>query len=153
MTEQSHASHRQPPDPAQRGAVPHKMGEFYPIDDIVAVVEDQATGERAVRDLVQAGVPEGDIDLIEGAWFIEHGRELKEGEGLAERLGRLVASEEHAYLREYEEEARQGHVLMAVHAADAETTEQVRRVLVAHGARRMRHYRERVIEDLLGSDR
>ena len=53
------------------------------------------------------------------------------------------------YVEEYEEEARQGRALIAVHAADESTAEQVRRVLVANGASRMRYYREHVIEDLL----
>jgi hypothetical protein len=153
MTQHSHADHRQPPDPAQRGSVPHKMGEFYPLDDIIAVVEDPATGERTRRALGEAGIPDGDIDVIDGAWFIERGRELKEARGFAERLGSLLASEERSYVAEYEDEARQGHSLIAVHAADAETAERVRRVLAAHGARRMRHYREHVIEELVASDR
>ena len=148
MTNQSHASHRQPEDPTQRGSVPHQMGEFYPLDDIVAVLADHATGERVQEALVQAGVPASDIDLIAGAWFIEHGRDLKQARGFAERLGGLLASEERGYVEEYEEEARAGRSLIAVHVADDPTAERVRRVLVDHSARRMRHYRRHTIQDL-----
>ncbi len=153
MTQSSHASHRQPPDPAQRGQVPHKLGEFYPLDDIIAVLQDEATGTQVQQALVTAGIPATDIDVIDGAWFIEHGRELKAQRGLAERLGGLLASEERGYVEEYEEEARQGRTLIAVHAKTDATAETVRQVLAQHGARRMRHYREHVIEDLTATGR
>jgi hypothetical protein len=151
MSDHSHASHRQPEDPAARGQVPHKLGEFYPLDDIVAVVDDQATGERARQALVEAGIPADDIDLIDGAWFIERGRQIKGSRTFAEKLGSLLASEERSYVEEYEEEAQNGHSLMAVHAESEEIAEQARKVLASHGARRMRHYRPHIIQELAGT--
>jgi hypothetical protein len=149
MTDSSHADHRQPRDPLERGSVPHKMGVFYPLDDVIAVLHDQATGEETKQALVAAGIPAGDIDLIDGPWFIEHGQELQGDRGFVQRLAGLLASEERGYVEEYEDEARQGRALIAVHAADESTAERIRRVLVDHGASRMRYYRENVIEDLL----
>jgi hypothetical protein len=129
--DRSHAAHRQPQDPTQRGDVPHQFGEFYPLDDIIAVLDDERAAGRAHEALVEAGVPAGDIDVISGDWFIEHGRELKQARGFAERLAGLLASEERGYVEEYEDEARQGHALIAVHAVDDATAERVRQVLAA----------------------
>lgn len=148
MTDHRHARHRQPPDLAQRGATPHMLGEFYPVDDIVAVLEDQTTGERVVQALMAGGVPADDIDLIDGAWFIQHGEDLRQERGPLERLGGLLSVEERSHRQEYDTEARAGHWLIAVHAADAETAARVRGVLASHGARRVRHYRQHTIEDL-----
>jgi hypothetical protein len=127
------------------------MGVFYPLDDIIAVLQDQATGERTVQALVAAGIPAGDIDLIDGPWFIEHGRELQGERGFGQRLAGLLASEERGYVKEYEDEARQGRTLIAVHAADVTTAERIRGVLVDNGASRMRYYREGIIQDLLST--
>ena len=74
MTEHLHAEHRPPvdQDPSIVGrAAPVELGQFYPLDDILAVVEDRSRGEQAVQALIDAGVPEGDVDLLDGAWFSE----------------------------------------------------------------------------------
>ena len=50
MTEDAHAEHRPPvdEDPSQVGqAAPTKLGQFYPLDDILAVVENRSTGRAS----------------------------------------------------------------------------------------------------------
>jgi hypothetical protein len=124
------------------------FGWIYPEGDIVAVVEDRATGERAMLDLKQAGVPEGDMDLVDPAWFLAGEHAVEERRGFWQRLGAVVAQEEGDLIKEYVEEAREGHPFVVVHADDDDRAHLIRDVLRAHGARRIEYYRRYVIEDL-----
>lgn len=151
MTEHSHAEHRPPidEDPSIVGQdAPTKLGQFYPQDDILAVVEDRSTGERAVQALKDAGVSETDVDLLDGAWFAEAIRAAGRQHGIARRLAQFLPTDESLLVRRYLEEAEQGHFIVVVHAPRPEDVERARAVLAEHGAREMRHYDRLVIKDL-----
>jgi hypothetical protein len=151
MTERSHAEHRPSvgEDPAQVGQdAPVKLGQFYPLDDILAVVEDRSTGERAVRALKDAGVSETDVDLLDGAWFAEAMRASGRRHGVASRIAALLPTDESLLVKRYVTEAEQGHLIVIVHAPRPEDVERARAVLAAHGAREMRHYERHVMRDL-----
>ena len=151
MTERSHAEHRPPidEDPSTGGqAAPTKLGLFYPLDDILAVIDDRATAERAVQALKDAGVSETEVDLLDGAWFAEALRSARRQFGVAQRLAHLLPTDESLLVKRYVAEADQGHVIVIVHAERPDDVERARSVLAAHGAREMRHYRQRVIRDM-----
>jgi hypothetical protein len=151
MTERPHAEHRPPvdEDPANlREAPPTKLGQFYPLDDILAVVDDRPIGERAVQALKDAGVPEGDVDLLDGAWFAEVMHSAREHGGIAWRLAHLLPTDESLLVETYVAAAEHGHAIVITHAESPEDVERVRGVLAAHGAREMRHYERHVIRDL-----
>jgi hypothetical protein len=152
MTEHSdHAEHRPPidEDPASVGeAAPTQLGQFYPLDDILAVVEDRTAGERAVQALKDAGVADVDVDLLDGAWFAEAMRAAGRQHGIARRLARLLPTDESLLVRRYMQEAERGRAILIVHAPNREDIERARSVLAEHGAREMRHYGRRVIRDL-----
>lgn len=146
----THAEHRPVRDQSQAGAERHPLREFYPLDDVVAVLPDEPAAASAKAALVQDGLPDDDIDLVDGGWFIEHTREVHEHRTLMQRLaGLLTSGEERAYVNQYQREASDGHPVLFVHAADHATADHVRRILSRYGARHMRHYRSNVIEDLI----
>jgi hypothetical protein len=150
MTEGPHARHRPRTerDPAQTSP-PTSLGRLYPTEDVLAVVDDRRTGERVLRALKEAGVPEDEMDIVDPDWFLAVGHAYRQRRGLLERLAALVAMQEGQFVAEYEQEARQGHPLLVVHAGDdRERVERVRGVLRAYGARRIRYYQPNVIEDL-----
>jgi hypothetical protein len=151
MTERSHDEHRPPigEDPSIVGQeAPTKLGQFYPLDDILAVVEDRSTGERAVQALKDAGVSETDLDLLDGAWFAEAMRASGRRYGVARRIAALLPTDESLLVKRYVTEAEQGHLIVVVHAERPDDVERARSVLAAHGAREMRHYRQHVIQAL-----
>jgi len=151
MTEHSHAEHRPPvdEDPSQVGqAAPTKLGQFYPLDDILAVIDDRATAERAVQALKDAGVSDGNVDLLDGAWFAEAMRSARRQFGVAQRLAHLLPTDESLLVRRYVAEADRGHAIVIVHAERPDEVESARSVLAAHGARELRHYGRHVIRDL-----
>jgi hypothetical protein len=151
MTEQSHAEHRWPvqEDPLQAGrAIPTKVDRFYPLDDIVAVITDRPTGERALQALRDAGVSDGDMDLVDGAWFAKAARSVVEHRGMVRRLSHLLPTDESLLAKQYVEEAEQGHVIILVHAPEQDDVERAQRILAADGAQDMHHYEPHVIRDL-----
>ena len=98
MTEHSHAEHRPPvdKDPSELGPPPPgttAMGQFYPLHDILAVIDDRATAERAVQALKDAGVADDDVDLVDGPWFAEAVRGLGRRRGVLARLAALLPTD------------------------------------------------------------
>jgi hypothetical protein len=151
MAERPHAEHRPPIDEdlSQIGeSPPTKLGQFYPLDDILAVVEDRPIGERAVQALKDAGVSEGDVDLLDGAWFAEAMRSARDRQGIVGRLAHLLPTDESLLVKRYVAAADHGHPIVIVHAEGPADVERARDVLAAHGAREMRHYGQHVIRDL-----
>jgi hypothetical protein len=151
MTENSHGEHRPSvdEDPTEVGQdVPTKFGQFYPLDDMLAVINDRSTAERAVQALKDAGVSDSDVDLLDGAWFAAAMHSAREHGGIAWRLAHLLPTDESLLVRRYMEEAERGRFIVIVHAESTEDIERARGVLAAHGAREMRHYQQHVIRDL-----
>ena len=151
MTESSHAAHRWPvaEDPSQAWrTAPTKLDRFYPEDDIVAVIGDRSTAERAVQALTDAGVSQDDVDLVDGDWFVKAARSVVERRGVVKRLTHRLPTDESELARRYVEEAEQGHIIVVVHAPDDEEIDRACEVLAAHRAREMHHYGRRVIRDL-----
>jgi hypothetical protein len=147
MARPSHAEHRPPVGqvPATAPSPPTELGYLYPENDVLAVVDDRATGERALAALRQAGVPAADMDLLAGGWFVERMRTLRQRHGL---LQLLALSDERDLLQGYVEEASSGHHLIAVHAAEPGVVERIRRLLAAHGARHMLHWERFTVTEL-----
>ncbi|MDB5067948.1 MAG: hypothetical protein JWM18_4382 [Chloroflexi bacterium] len=147
MARPSHADHRPPvgQDPATAPPPPTEFGYLYPENDILALVDDRATGERALSALREAGVPAGDMDLIPGGWFVDKMRTLRQRHGL---LQLLTFSDERDLIQGYVEGAESGHHLVAVHAADPSVVQRVRLVLVANGARHLLHWERFTVTEL-----
>jgi hypothetical protein len=141
MTEHSHDEHRPraDQDPSSQQA-PTAMGQFYPLHDILAVVDDRVAGERAVQALRAAGFAADDVDLLDGEWFVEAMRGVNRHGNLAERLMALLPTDERKLVELYEREARQGHFIVVVHAPEPKDVGRAQQVLRRHGAREMVHY-------------
>jgi hypothetical protein len=151
MTEHAHAEHRLPvdEDPSQAWrAAPTMLDRFYPMDDIVAVIDDRATAEGALQALKDAGVSAADMDLVDGAWFAEAARSAVEHRGTMRRLAHAIPTDESLLTKRYLEEAEQQHVIIVVHAASDDDVTRAGAILAAHGAREMHHYARRMIRDL-----
>ena len=103
MTQSPHTEHRPPvgQDPVQAARdMPKAMGHLYPVGDILAVVDDRATAERLVQALKACGLPEGDVDLIDGAWFAQVLRANKESWNPLQHGLALLAADEGEVVRD-----------------------------------------------------
>jgi hypothetical protein len=149
MTDRPHAQHRPTTDrdPAH-AAPPTSFGWLYPEGDILAVVEDRSTGEQTLGDLRRAGVPEGDIDLLDAEWFLAAELAAEARRGPLQQLGAWLARAEGELAEAYRAEASRGHPILVVHAGDRTRVERIRGVLRGNGARWIRYYERYTIEDL-----
>jgi hypothetical protein len=130
---------------------PTSLGIPYPRDDVIAVIDDQESAEQAVRALADAGLPESDVDLLDGPSVVEANHSFQQHRGRLRQLAVWLSSalsDDAAYARGYVLEAERGHYLVIAHAAQPEVVERVSQVLRAHGAHSMRHYESLTITDL-----
>jgi hypothetical protein len=116
------------------------MGHLYPVGDIAGVIDDRADVDRPVQALKAAGVPESDIDLVDGAWFAQLMRANKESWNPIQRALALLAADEGEVVRTYLQHADEGHNILVVHADQPETWASIANLLRAHGAHDLRHY-------------
>src|ERR687884_1295340 len=143
MTQSSHDEHRPPigQHPVQAADdMPKLMGHLYPVGDIVGVIDDHADADRLVQALKAAGVPERDIDLVDGAWFAQVMRANKESWNPMQRALAMLAADEGDVVRAYIRHAEQGHNIVVVHAEQPERWASIASQLRAHGAHDLRHY-------------
>lgn len=102
----------------------------YPVDDVVGVINDQASAEHAVQALRNAGLPEQDINLLDGLSVIATRRSHEQQHGNLHRFAARLASlfsDDVAYALEYLHEAERGHYLLIVHAPEHRVLERIRR--------------------------
>jgi hypothetical protein len=151
MEEGAHARH-QPPlneDPVDAGEhAPTLAGLLYPVGDILAIIRDRADAERAAEALKAAGVPAGDINLVDGPWFVEEMKSVKAHRNPVERVMAFLAVEEREFIEEYAEHGARGDTIMVVHAQQPPVCGHVGHILAQHGATSMRHYGRLVITDI-----
>jgi hypothetical protein len=148
----AHATHR-PSLPGASGQAqrPTSFGVLYPENDVIAVVDDPAAAARTAAALREAGIPAGDVDVIEGAQFLAMNRYAERRRG---PLGRLVAavsrlfSDDAADEQLFAEAAQQGHALLVVHAPSATTLARVRNVLAQSPAHDARYYGRATVEEI-----
>jgi hypothetical protein len=133
------------------GKPPTSLGNHYPRDDVVAVIDDRESAERAVRALREAGLPDDDVDLLDGPTMVEADRSFRRHRGRLKTLEAWLStlfSDEASYARTYVLEAERGHYLVIAHAPQRAVVELVSQVLRAHGAHGMRHYEFMTVTDL-----
>ena len=130
--------------------LPSSWGSIYPEGDIIAVIDDRAGADSAVRAIEAIGIPADDIFLIEGPRAVSSMEDFREHQRVLGRIGRAISrvmSDSLQFEREYLDEARKGHHLLGVRTSSSEEVERVRPVLHAHQAHHVRHYGPLVVEE------
>jgi hypothetical protein len=115
------------------------------------VIDDRESAEQAVEALRHTGLPDDDVDLLDGRFVVETSRSFEQHRGRLQRLEAWLSSafsDDAAYARSYVLEAERGHYLVIAHAPRPDVVERVRQVLRAYGAHGMRHYESWTVTDL-----
>jgi hypothetical protein len=140
--------------PSQRielsGLFAQMLGVWYPKDYVVAAI-DAADGPAAVEALLAAGFGSNAAHLHNSARVCQIGAAIYEQRTPMQRAGAAFSravTDEGLMAQEYFEEAKAGASLIAVRASEPPLADEARRILAAHGARRMRFYGDRTITDL-----
>jgi hypothetical protein len=151
LTDHPHEQHRPEIGRAPSEAAEHaptSMGQLYPLGDILGAMEDRAAAESAAAELRNIGVPEGDVDLLDGEWFLSAVKELRERRNPLQRFLAVLASDEGEATQQLAQAAASGHTIMVVHATDLDTCNDAIRVLREHGAHSMLHFGKLVMTEL-----
>lgn len=116
---------------------------WYPENDVLAVIDDRDDATRAVIGFTNAGWHAEDILVLSGEAVEER---LDATGAHCHLIGHLlrtlwsVSTTEGLLFRDYQEEARQGHSIIAVHTHEGKNLEEAREVLSQHGARRIEFF-------------
>jgi hypothetical protein len=111
-------------------------------------MEDRASAEAAAAELEKIGVPEGDVDLIDGEWFLTAVKEIKDRRNPLQRFLAVLASDEGEVTQQLAQAAANGHTIIVVHAENLETCNLAIQVLKQHGAHTMLHFGKLVMTEL-----
>ncbi len=127
----------------------HRLGESA--NWVVSVIEHPADAARARDAAVMAGIARDEILVLSGeqALQIVAQKEARMNPvmRLYARLTRACTDPGNAE-SEYREEAAQGYTIVSIRAEKAEDIVRAQRVLLAHNARRMKHYGKWVLTEL-----
>ena len=120
-----------------------RPGAVYPEHYIMAVIDEVKEAQDAVQALRHAGIPAEDIRLFESQEVLEYAEDTERTRSLGSRIAdvfQAITSDEDAHVLIYVQEALRGHVILNVYAPTDEQVEQVKNILVAHGARNIKYF-------------
>jgi len=115
----------------------------YPMDWLLAVIDDHEAARRAVAALVAAGFDPDAVKVLEGATSDGSLADLPTCEGAIGRLIRLVqfvTMDQTPDLRLYEAALDDGRAIVAVHCSGREKLLEARDLLAGHGAHFQNHF-------------
>jgi hypothetical protein len=123
----------------------------YPVDRLLAVVDDPAVAAVVASEMVAADIAERDITLLRG----DEGADRLDGTGAANgrtaRLRRLVdftIADQLVDMAWYEQAARDGKVVVMVRIRGADRKQAALRVLRSHGGHFMNYYGRFATEEI-----
>jgi hypothetical protein len=115
----------------------------YPLDWLLAVIDDPAAAHTAATALVEAGFDPEHVKVLEGATADGSLADLPTSSGALGQLIRLVqfmSMDQTPDLRLYEAALDEGRAIVAVHCADRDRLLLARDTLAAHGAHFQNHF-------------
>ena len=118
---------------------------------VLGVIDDVREAAETVRDLDQAGVPDGAVETLCGGTGVQRIDVRGDGSRIA-RLIRAVESvnPEGEQLRHYKDELEQGHCVIDVPVFNEARRNQAVQILRAHGAHFINAYGQWTIETKVG---
>jgi hypothetical protein len=126
------------------------LGTAYPTEYATAMFPNEAMAHAAAGALNELGFQEGDLVVASGQQLLDTERQIRDQRRLADRVVSLFPGEEQQIVAEYTALAEQGHAVIAVHVAEADTTlrSQVATTLRNHGGIERHYFGKHVIVDL-----
>ena len=132
-----------------QGTTDREQKDSVPDNHVLAVISGSSAGEGLSRALEREGFQQ--TVLFQGDDVAEHVDPKGENSGPFAKLVRAVQehlSEQPNYLMQYQEEARNGNLVVAVHVDNRDQAEQVRKVLENNGAHNVRFFGKFAVTDM-----
>lgn len=123
----------------------------YPLDWLLAVIDDPARARAAASALIAAGFAADDVKVLEGATADGSLAELPTSKGALGQLIRLIqfmSMDQTPDLRLYEAALDDGRAIVAVHGGVRARLLEARDLLAAHGAHFQNHFGRFATEEL-----
>lgn len=123
----------------------------YPVDRLLAVIDDPAEAAQVASELAAAGVPTSDITLLRGSEGADRLDGTGAANGLAARLRRVVdftVADQLVDMAWYEQAVRDGKVVVMVRVRGAEARRAALEVLRRHRAHFVNHYGRFATEEI-----
>jgi hypothetical protein len=123
----------------------------YPMDWLLAVIDDPAAARRAAAALAATGYDAGHLKVLEGETADGSLSDLPTSRGAVGRLIRLVqfvTMDQTPDLRLYEAALDDGRAIVAVHCSGRPRLLEARDLLAAHGAHFQNHFGRYATEEL-----
>lgn len=124
---------------------------LYPTNKVLAIVNTPAQLQSAIRELNQIGFGEDKLDVLCGQKGADRLDVTGEHHGLLARLYQFIekfGDMESENLRDYEQELRGGHFLLAVNVPDEEKRTHVVQIIESHGGHRINFYGRWTVQGL-----
>lgn len=114
----------------------------YPTDCMFAVIDEAGEAQSAIAELRASGLDDHAVSSFSGESGAIRIDARGSRHGLFASLIRVsqAMSMDASQAQQYENEARAGHTVIAIHGADTATRERSRATLKAHGAHYMNYY-------------
>jgi hypothetical protein len=115
----------------------------YPLDWLLAVIDEPAAARRAAAALVEAGFEPENVRVLEGATADGSLADLPTSSGAigqAIRLIQFMSMDQTPDLRLYEAALDDGRAIVAVHCGDRDRLLAARDILAANGAHFQNHF-------------
>ncbi len=123
----------------------------YPLDWLLAVIDDPARARTAAAALVAAGFDAANVKVLEGATADGSLSDLPTSRGAMGELIRLIqfmSMDQTPDLRLYEAALDDGRAIVAVHGGPRRRLLEARDLLAAHGAHFQNHFGRFATEEL-----
>ncbi len=123
----------------------------YPLEWLLAVIDDPAAAEPAAAALVAAGFSDGQVKVLVGATAQGSLADLPTSRGAISQVIRLVqfmTMDQTPDLRLYEAALDDGRAIVALHGADRPSLLRARDILAGHGAHFQNHFGRYATEEL-----
>jgi hypothetical protein len=106
-----------------------------PPNFVAAVIDDAPEFERALEDLVAAGIARESMGILQGERGAEAMAGVYESRSWLQRVGDML-SDEREYVDRYRQAAREGHFVVGVPLPDRSeaTRQRIEAILSKHGA-------------------
>ena len=132
----------------ERSPLATALGTYAPHHYLIAVFDDPAGADAALRALHDAGFADSAAAICPGPQFLENWTDFVQHRGPLERLVDLYPSEEPAALSDYLEAAARGASFVSVHITTQPDIARACDVLKPLGGHAMRYYGDLTITDL-----
>lgn len=124
-------------------------GAIYPVNYVVAVIDDLWEAQQAAQAFIEAGYDVSDVRLMNSQEALEKIHTLETGRNWLQRfLASFQGTTDETGATVYKFEAQKGHHILHIYANNADEVEKIRDILEVYHAHTIKFFGQWSVEDL-----